>query len=572
MSDGGKKCNLREGVRESLMKGEPLSIVPRFAACALLALCAATGSEAHAAPACVTKSQSKPIYSHVMPWFEDPTTSGTGKWGIHWTMANQNPNVVDGTGRRQIASYYYPLIGPYGSSDQDVIEYQLLLMMYSGIDGVLIDWPGTINYNDYPKNRKNAEAMIAQTAKFGMQFGVIYEDHNVALAQQGGAISDTIGAAQGDVKYAAGVYFNKSNYISVNGAPLFMVFGPQTFQMPSDWSSIFSVISSPPTFLTLWYQDQQAGASAQGEFPWVYKDFMTGLQNFYNMRPMAVKFGVAYPGFNTFYAAGNWGAGPGWTLPYNGSSTFSQTLQLALSSGDGFVQIATWNDYGEGTMVEPTVEFGYGFLTTLQQALGVTYSQNELQLVNTLFQQRKQFAGNAGVQSQLDQASGDLANCDVTDATNILNSTGNGGSSSSSGSGSTSSSGGSSGSSTSSSGTSSGSSGSSGGTGTSGSSSGSSGGTSGGSSGSSGGNTSSGGGSGSGTTSSGDSGSAPDGGDGATGSGWPADSCGCVAVGARRGPGWLGLGVAFGVIVARRARRRANVGEPAPRVGRRSAR
>src|SRR5258708_31456479 len=98
--------------------------------------------------------------------------------------------------------------------------------------------------------------------------------------------------------------------------------------MPSDWSALFSVFGAKPTFLTLWYQSGQAGANAQGEFPWIYKDFMTGLQNFYDNRPLNVKFGVGYPGFNTFYAAGGWGPGPGLTLPSHGTCTFSRTLQL----------------------------------------------------------------------------------------------------------------------------------------------------------------------------------------------------------------------------------------------------
>ena len=50
---------------------------------------------------------------------------------------NRNPNIVDATGKRQIASHYYPKIGPYASSDPDVIEYHLLLMKYAGVDGVL---------------------------------------------------------------------------------------------------------------------------------------------------------------------------------------------------------------------------------------------------------------------------------------------------------------------------------------------------------------------------------------------------------------------------------------------------
>src|SRR6266850_3299770 len=61
----------------------------------------------------VAKTNSQKVYVHYMPWFEDQTTSGNGRWGQHWTMANQNPNLVLPDGKRQIASYFYPMIGPY---------------------------------------------------------------------------------------------------------------------------------------------------------------------------------------------------------------------------------------------------------------------------------------------------------------------------------------------------------------------------------------------------------------------------------------------------------------------------
>lgn len=78
----------------------------------------------------VTKTNSQKVYVHYMPWFETPQTSDNGKWGQHWTMATQNPDNIQSNGQRQIASYFYPLIGPYASSDPDVIDYHLLLMKY----------------------------------------------------------------------------------------------------------------------------------------------------------------------------------------------------------------------------------------------------------------------------------------------------------------------------------------------------------------------------------------------------------------------------------------------------------
>jgi hypothetical protein len=252
----------------------------------------------------------------------------------------------------------------------------------------------------------------------GLEFAVVYEDHNVALAQAGGFVSDEIAAGRADLMYCQDKYWSQPNYIRLNGAPLFLDFGPQTFTTPSDWDQIFAPLSQKPTFVTLWYQSGVAGSDASGEFAWLYMDFITGLTNFYQNHPLDVKLGVAYPGFNPFYAAGGW-SGPSYQLPYNGTGTFSQTLSLALGSVD-YVQMATWNDYGEGTMIEPTREFGYGFLTTLQQQLGVTYGQSAFDLINTLYNERKQYAGNAAKQAQLDQVFDDLVSLQISAAAGLL--------------------------------------------------------------------------------------------------------------------------------------------------------
>src|SRR5829696_10353668 len=86
----------------------------------------------------VAKTNPQKVYMHYMPWFETPATLGGSNWGYHWKFNNRNPNVVDASGKRQIASHYYPKIGPYASSDADVIEYHMLLMKYSGVDGILV--------------------------------------------------------------------------------------------------------------------------------------------------------------------------------------------------------------------------------------------------------------------------------------------------------------------------------------------------------------------------------------------------------------------------------------------------
>jgi hypothetical protein len=356
-------------------------------------------------PAPVTKTEDAKIYVHLMPWFETPETNN-GNWGSHWKMATKNPNVIvdASTGKRQIASNYYPLIGPYASRDKDVVEYQLLLMKLSGIDGVLIDWYGTIELYDYPANLKNVEAFVSLISKVGLEYAIVYEDQTIKAALDAAKITDALAAAKADMNYMQSHYFNSSGYIKIAGQPLLLTFGPQYFQSSAAWTGIFSVLTPKPKFFTLWNESGEAGSNAAGEYSWVYQNdtpHLDHLDNFYNKSFGGLKIGSAYPGFNDFYQEGGWGDGY-FVIDHNGTGTFNATLTKALDHVD-YIQLATWNDYGEGTMIEPTQEFGYSFLTSLQTTLGVEFDEDDLKLVARLHTLRKTNKDSIQKQEKLDQ-------------------------------------------------------------------------------------------------------------------------------------------------------------------------
>jgi hypothetical protein len=353
-----------------------------------------------ASPVSIQKTFQRKIFVHVMPWFQ--------VGGQHWTMRSRN----SATG---IASWYAPMIGEYSSNDGNVIEYQLLLMKYAGIDGVLLDWPGLATANDLPQNKASAEAMINRTAAFGLEFGVVYEDQYAV----------SVDVARNDMAYVRDNFFTRPNHIKVNGAPALLVFGPQKFRTAADWTTILSAFPTSPTFFALWYNNA-AGSNADGKFAWIAQNGLKGVSDFDNALD-GVNHGlmipVLYPGFNSYYAEGGW-PGPTFKISYTlktdnteGGDTFRSTFDLGKYAGDP-LQIATWNDYGEGTMIEPTNQFQYRFLTTLQQSVGTVYTDAELKIVKMLYDQRKQFG--ASRQSVLDQASAALAALDIATACGIL--------------------------------------------------------------------------------------------------------------------------------------------------------
>jgi hypothetical protein len=252
-----------------------------------------------------------------------------------------------------------------------------------------------------------------------------------------------INKAKANMAYLKNNYFNNSSYIRQNAGadPLVGVFGPITFDPanpnnPGDsvqqWTQILAEAGEDVDFVTLWYEKNDAGANADGEYAWIYEEesadnHLTHQSNFYRFRApsLDVAGGVAYPGFNDYYAEGGLGNVVPFEIPHDNGQTLNSVLDLAetYASRIDFLQLATFNDFGEGTMFEPTIEAGFEYLKQIQQFTGVSYGETELQLVYRLYLARKKYAGNAAIQSSLDEVSNLLTGLNTASAWNLLNST-----------------------------------------------------------------------------------------------------------------------------------------------------
>ncbi|MCA9838850.1 MAG: hypothetical protein KC422_18180 [Trueperaceae bacterium] len=335
-----------------------------------------------------TESATDPIImAHYMPWFQTPEESGY--WGIHWTMANCNPDNQDASGRREICSHHYPLTGPYDSSDADLLEYHALLMKLSGIDGVFIDWYGTQNAFDWPVLKAATEKIMDTFDRYGLKYAIVYEDKTIEAALHFNLIQDDIAAASADFQYLQTAVFTRSNYLHVNNQPLLLNFGPVHFDQASDWTSIFTSASSTPHYQGLW---SVSGLSDQF-FSWIYNDSQF-LPWFYSqVNSWDVSIGEAYPMFDDYYLEGGWSENL-FELDSQNKTLFSQTFQEALAAGVQIIQLNTWNDFGEGTDIEPSIENGYQYLTELQSFTGVPFDQADLEAATEFYFLRKRMADN----------------------------------------------------------------------------------------------------------------------------------------------------------------------------------
>ena len=372
------------------------------------------------------------VLVHYMPWFQAKPYGPA--WGWHWTMNRFNPDVVGADGEREIASHYHPLIGPYDSRDPDVLEYHALLMKVAGVSGVAVDWYGTSSLYDYPLLDAATSRLFDEVGQTGLRFAVVYEDASLRALVDAGRIraDQTVQQARTDMAAVRDRWAGDARYYTRGGQPVVLNFGPQVLRTSAEWTSVLSVFPTPPLFVT---EDQRLAPVGAGAFPWppmwasvngtlTPARLAQYLDEFYGRAaswPLAV--GGAFTGFHDIYQQAGVRASYGY-LDDRGGQTLAETLRRAVASGAPVVQVATWNDFGEGTMVEPTRERGYRDLETVQAAVRawrtLPYAAADLALPVRLYTLRKQPGTNPATTARLDDAAARLASGDPAGARAIL--------------------------------------------------------------------------------------------------------------------------------------------------------
>jgi hypothetical protein len=314
------------------------------------------------------------VLAHYMPWYEAPPVSE--QYGFHWHQGGSkfDPYTTLADGKASIASHYYPLTGPYDSKDTAVLEYQAALMKMSGVDGVIFDWYGVTDALDYKSVHEATIVMVDILKKYGLKFAVCYEDQTVKHMIEGAFIdkTDAVNTAKDAFTWMQEHWFADENYVKLDGRPLVLDFGPQFFTQKTEWDEIWADVNPKPFFVDI--DNRTNFADAAFNWPPMHMSsggklaiprLVTYLNNFYekqNSKPFLVA--TAFPEFHDIYAQA--GGNSYGFLDYSDGETFKLTYDAAEKARPDVIQLTTWNDYGEGTIIEPTVERGYASLEYLQ--------------------------------------------------------------------------------------------------------------------------------------------------------------------------------------------------------------
>lgn len=316
------------------------------------------------------------VLAHYMPWFRAEKTEQGITWE-HWQWYGKgkkhDPDTVLANGRRDIASVYYPLIGPYDQMDRAVLEYHVLTALASGIDGFVADWygPGTRSDQVFAE-------LVTSAERYGIKAAICLEEKSFFPGySQAKTRAEVLDVMEAQIRHVLDKYAGSDAYLRHNGEPVFFIFngygdgqlGPMNLS-PEEVANVLGRFTNEPVLLVRGYFNAPYAGIARGSYLWC-DDAKTRAKFYDEALPakaggqLDFVVGVASPGFNDTGVNG-WGNGPRIT-DRRGTQEYKDNWDEVLKHRPDAVQIATWNDFEEGTTVEPTEEYGFDFLTLTEK-------------------------------------------------------------------------------------------------------------------------------------------------------------------------------------------------------------
>ncbi|MEM1548585.1 MAG: endo-1,3-alpha-glucanase family glycosylhydrolase [Thermoproteota archaeon] len=320
------------------------------------------------------------VLSFYYPWYGNPQNIyGSGiLW--HWEDIG-----YDSIG----SSTHYPLLGPYDSQDTKVIEAHIKMAKAFGIDGFICSWWGIGTFED------NALRKILHVAnKENFSITIYYEPVRELTQDQ----------IVNELSYVLNNYSGEQSFLKINGNPILFIYAVSAYNRDPDfWKEVISKVEKKTKMDAIFIAD-----SFDMSYSTVFDGFHTYIpiwinkHNLYDVYCNEAKLirineklwaATVCPGYDDRKIRK-----PGTFVSREDGNYYNLTWNASIKSDPDMVLVCTFNEWHEGTTVEPSREFGFKYLQLtkhwVEKYKNVSLTQQEKPLL--VFQVNGPILNNVG--------------------------------------------------------------------------------------------------------------------------------------------------------------------------------
>jgi len=298
---------------------------------------------------------SRKVLAFYYPWYG--TADGPGGAGrtVHW-------GGIDAANKDIEASTNYPILGAYDSHDTKLLDQHCRWARGAGMDGFIVSWWGQGSYSDRAMDR-----ILDSCQSHGLSACIYYE--TVPKPQ-------TAESAADDIVKALNKYGGHSAYLKVGGKPVVFVYGRALNQLGlMGWLKAIELVNKKSKEGVTAIGDQFSYGAARvfdGVHRYNTARFLQGLvpsaagkwaaetyRSWVLLADQAGKISTLtlIPGYDDTKIRK-----PGLSVERYDSELYRVQWQEAIEADPDWILITSFNEWHEGSEIEPSLEYGQGYL------------------------------------------------------------------------------------------------------------------------------------------------------------------------------------------------------------------
>jgi hypothetical protein len=293
----------------------------------------------------------KQVLAFYYGWYGNPSVSG--HW-VHWEKVDEAKKTIG-------SSAHFPAAGPYDSHDPKLIAPHCTQAKAAGLTGFIASWWGQGDFHD-----KGLPLLLGAAQKEGLAVTVYFE-----TVHPHGALKDVLYLLEHYAKHPA--------WLKVSGKPVLFVYGRAIEQIKVDgWLNVITEVNQRFPGGALFVGDQissqaaqvfdgihtynptggLAGKSVEDIRAWAHGAYPKWVETAGHDRIACV---TIIPGYNDD-SQGRPPPRPN-TDRHNGE-TYRVLWEEAVAAQPDWILVTSWNEWHEGSEIEPSVEFSDQALKT----------------------------------------------------------------------------------------------------------------------------------------------------------------------------------------------------------------